>query len=779
MKKMSFLTVILAATLLAACGTDDSRTLTVVPYPNEAEIKTGTFKVSGAGLHCSAGFDAAAKAVVAEFAQQLSLVTGVESVVDENEAGDGFIFSLDPAMPEEAYTLDVSRKAAVVKASSLRGVNYAVQTIKQMLPVEIYGKTPADGKDWSLQCVEINDEPRFAYRGFMLDDARHFFGVELVKKYIDLMEIHKLNKFHWHLTDDQGWRIEIRKYPELTEKGSIRKETWAGHAYGQDGCYDGTPYGEGCWYTQDQIREIVAYAASKGIDVIPEIDLPGHMVAALATYPELGCTGGPYEVRTIWGVASEVLCAGNEKTFEFLENVLTEVTELFPYEYIHIGGDECPKTSWEKCPKCQSKIRELGLKDEDGFKAEHYLQSYVMERIGAFLAGKGKKVIGWDEILEGKIGKSATIMSWRGTSGGIKAAKLGNDVVMSPNIYCYLDRYQSTDKKNEPLAMGRYVPLHKTYAYDPQAVLTDEEKPRIIGVQGNMWTEYIADTEYLEYMLNPRLAAISEVQWCKLENKDWNRFVAAADDFCGIYDMLGYNYATHVFDVRGTLNVNHEEKCLEMALESHGRIRYTLDGSEPTMESPVYAKPLKINESCVLKARSERDGKLTSRLYMKSFDFHKAMLRPIQLLTKPVDDEKYPNNSPDMLVDGFRSLGGFNNGEYVGWRRARFEAVIEMDGTPYSTVLLSTAFDMREQVIDPMDLVVYTSEDGSDYKEVARVDIPAMVRGEEFGYREHSVSFPETTAKYLKVTAQSSRMPDWNVNKGRAGYLFIDEVIVR
>ncbi len=777
MRKIIILPVFVA--LFMACIKAEDQALNVVPYPNEVEIKSGTFHVSGAGLHCSADFNGDAKAVVSKFAEQLSLVTGKESPVDMDEASEGFIFKFDPTLPEESYSLTVSRKAAVIKASSLRGVNYAVQTIKQMLPAEIFGREAAADKDWSLKCVEIHDAPRFGYRGFMLDDARHFFGMDLVKKYIDIMEVHKLNKFHWHLTDDQGWRIEIKKYPELTEKGSIRKETWMGHTTDPDNGYDGTPYGEGCWYTQDQIREIIAYAAAKGIDVIPEIDLPGHMVAALATYPELGCTGGPYEVRTIWGVAGEVLCAGNEKTMEFLEDVLAEVAELFPYEYIHIGGDECPKTSWEKCPKCQAKIKELGLKDEDRFKAEHYLQSYVMERVGAFLAGKGKKVIGWDEILEGKIGKSATIMSWRGTSGGKKAVKLGNDVIMSPNTYCYLDRYQSTDKKNEPLGMGRYVPLMKSYSFEPQAGMAKEEKVHVLGVQANMWTEYIADTEYLEYMLNPRLAAISEVQWCLPENKSWERFVGNADELCEIYDVMGYNYATHVFDVRGSLNVNHEKKCLEMTLESHGKIRYTLDGSEPTLDSPVYRKPLEIRSTCVLKARGERNGELT-RLYEKSFEFHKAILCPIQFLTKPVEDEKYPNNSPELLVDGLRSMGGFNNGEYVGWQRKPFEAVIDMDGTSYSTVVLSTVVDRTENVAVPMDLVVSVSEDGKDYTEVARLDIPAMDKHEEDGCREYSVSFPETSARYLKVKARSlDRMPEWHGNRGRAGYLFIDEIAVR
>ncbi len=767
----------MAAALLIACGTIDNQAITVVPYPNEVEIGTGAFNAAGADFHYDAEFDEATKNIINDFAGRMSTVTGKECSTDENAAKTGFVFILDPTLPEEAYTLTISKKAATVKASSLRGVNYAVQTIKQMLPVEIFGKAPAEDKDWTLRCAEINDAPRFGYRGLLLDVARHFYDVESVKRYIDIMEVHKLNKLHWHLTDDQGWRIEIKKYPELTETGSIRKETLIGHAY-RSKTYDGTPYGEGYWYSQEQIKEIIAYAAAKGIDVIPEIDLPGHMVAALATYPELGCTGGPYEVRTTWGVAKEVLCAGNEKTMTFLEDVLTEVAELFPYEYIHIGGDECPKTSWEKCPKCQAKIKELGLKDDDEFKAEHYLQSYVMERMARFLESKGKKVIGWDEILEGKIGKSATIMSWRGVAGGLKAAKLGNDAIMSPNVYAYVDRYQSAEKDKEPLAMGGYVPIEKSYSYEPIVEgMTEEEKAHILGVQANMWTEYIKTDEYLDYMLLPRLAAISEVQWCEPEAKSWSRFLSAADEVCGIYEIMGYNYAPHIFFVRGSAKTDHEKGCVTVTLEAHGNIRYTLDGSDPAFDSPLYTGPIEIREDCTIKAQSEWNGELT-RSYEKSFEIHKAWLRPVKVLTEPNDNDRY--NCPDQLTDGLRGSGPFNNGDFVGWRKTPFEAVVEMDGTPYSSVTIGTVVNKLEYITSPLDLVVYTSEDGAEFTEAARLDIPVIAENDADGLREFSVSFPETSAKFVKVTASCLKaMPEWHVRKGRTGYLFIDEIIVK
>ena len=359
--------LLLAAVAVAviSCSTAEQKTLSVVPYPNEVNILKGTFNAAGADVRIAADLDEASRNVIGTFADQLSLVTGQASEVNGTDASSSFNFIYDASLPEEAYTLNISRKDVTVKASALRGFNYAIQTMKQMLPAEIFGKAEAADEDWSLQCVDIKDEPRFGYRGMHMDVSRHFFDMDMVKKYLDVMEIHKLNTLHWHLTDDQGWRVEIKKYPKLTEVGSIRKETLVGHLFRGEGVYDGTPYGEGCWFSQEQVKEIIAYAAAKGIDIIPEIDLPGHMLAALAAYPELGCTGGPYEVWGRWGIADEVLCAGNEQTMVFLENVLDEIADLFPCEYIHIGGDECPKVCWEKCPKCQAKIKELGLKDTE------------------------------------------------------------------------------------------------------------------------------------------------------------------------------------------------------------------------------------------------------------------------------------------------------------------------------------------------------------------------------------------------------------------------------
>ena len=549
MKK--FLSALFALALAASCTSLDPKEygIDVVPYPNEVSLKAGSYKVAGAVFHYDGNMDALSVQAVTDFADRLSRVTGKQSLVSEGHSRTGINFVVDPALAPEEYSLVVNRKAVIIKASALNGFIYAIQTVKQMLPEEIFSDSLDQDEDWKLKCVVIKDAPRFAYRGMHLDVSRHFWRVDEVKRYLDVMQVHKLNRFHWHLTDDQGWRIEIKKYPRLTEKGAVRKETLVGHLQPKDNVFDGTPYGEGLFYTQDQIREVVAYAAARGITVIPEIDLPGHMVAALACYPELGCTSGPYEVWPMWGVADDVLCPGNEKTFEFIENVLSEVADLFPSEYIHIGGDECPKVRWEKCPKCQARIKALGLEADERHSAEYFLQSYVTERVEAFLATRGKRIIGWDEILEGKLAPDATVMSWRGISGGLEAARLGHDAIMTPNSYLYFDYYQSDNQDAEPLAIGGYLPVSKVYSYEPfEEGMTQEEKSHIIGVQANLWTEYITTESQLEYMLLPRLAALSEVQWCQPQNKNWERFEDCVDDVCDIYDQMGYNYARHLLE---------------------------------------------------------------------------------------------------------------------------------------------------------------------------------------------------------------------------------------
>ncbi len=764
-----------AGIALCSCGSHDPQ-IAIVPYPNHLEAGRGTYRVTDRPVTCDSRTDERTQRAVVGFAARLATVTGGTNpvtVADEMPAS-GIRFVTDESLPAEGYELNVDGEGIEVRASQFPGFLYALQSLGQLLPAAVYGTEPAPDAAWEVPCVKIADAPRFAYRGMHLDVARHFFSVDEVKRYIDVMAIHKLNTLHWHLTDDQGWRIEIKRYPELTAVGSIRKATVVRKEWGT---YDGTPYGG--FYTQDEIRDVVKYAADRGVTVIPEIDLPGHMLAALTAYPELGCTGGPYEVWGRWGVADDVLCPGREKTFEFLEGVLTEVMELFPSEYIHIGGDECPKVRWEKCPRCQAKIRQLGLKDDGEHTAEHYLQSYVTDRIGKFLAQHGRRIIGWDEILEGRAPSDAVVMSWRGSEGGIAAAKLGHDVIMTPNSHFYFDYYQSLDTDAEPFGIGGYIPMEQVYSYDPAfPELTPEQQKHILGVQANLWTEYVLSDEHLEYMLLPRLAALSEVQWCQPETKDWNRFIGSfrMDE---IYSQMGYEFAKHIFGVTASYAVDPEKGGVVMTLTTQGGapIRYTLDGSDPTASSPLYKAPVTIGESCTFKAAALREGMQTP-VYARKFDFNKATGRRIALNAAPT--LKYTYGGASLLVDGYRGGPVYSNGAWIGFLNEPLDVTIDMQGAkPYSAVTVESLVEKGEWVFPPSSVGVYLSDDGSEFTEAALMSVPQETAGSPDGVKPFKVLFPETSARYLRVVARTvDPIPAWHGAAGQKAHMFVDEIIV-
>ena len=773
MKKL--LLTLAAGIVLCSCGSHDPQ-IAIVPYPNHLETGRGTYRVTDRPVTCDSRTDERTQRAVVGFAARLATVTGGTNpvtVADEVPAS-GIRFVTDESLPAEGYELNVDGEGIEVRASQFPGFLYALQSLEQLLPAAVYGTEPAPDAAWEVPCVKIADAPRFAYRGMHLDVARHFFSVDEVKRYIDVMAIHKLNTLHWHLTDDQGWRIEIKRYPELTAVGSIRKATVVRKEWGT---YDGTPYGG--FYTQDEIRDVVKYAADRGVTVIPEIDLPGHMLAALTAYPELGCTGGPYEVWGRWGVADDVLCPGREKTFEFLEGVLTEVMELFPSEYIHIGGDECPKVRWEKCPRCQAKIRQLGLKDDGEHTAEHYLQSYVTDRIGKFLAQHGRRIIGWDEILEGRAPSDAVVMSWRGSEGGIAAAKLGHDVIMTPNSHFYFDYYQSLDTDAEPFGIGGYIPMEQVYSYDPAfPELTPEQQKHILGVQANLWTEYVLSDEHLEYMLLPRLAALSEVQWCLPETKDWNRFIGSfrMDE---IYSQMGYEFAKHIFGVTASYAVDPEKGGVVMTLTTQGGapIRYTLDGSDPTASSPLYKAPVTIGESCTFKAAALREGMQTP-VYARKFDFNKATGRRIALNGAPT--LKYTYGGASLLVDGYRGGPVYSNGAWIGFLNEPLDVTIDMQGAkPYSAVTVESLVEKGEWVFPPSSVGVYLSDDGSEFTEAALMSVPQETAGSPDGVKPFKVLFPETSARYLRVVARTvDPIPAWHGAAGQKAHMFVDEIIV-
>ncbi|MCM1292688.1 MAG: family 20 glycosylhydrolase [Bacteroides sp.] len=666
----------------------------------------------------------------------------------------------------DAYTLTVIPDMIIIDGASAAGNFYGIQTLRKSVD--------ANGKgDVVFPGVVINDSPRFAYRGAHFDTSRHYFPVDSIKEFIDMLALHNINKFHWHITDDQGWRLEIKKYPKLTEIGSWRDGTCIGHDFESS---DSIRYGG--YYTQDEARDIVKYAADRHITVIPEIDMPGHMIAALTAYPELGCTGGPYSVWQRWGVSQDVLCAGNDTTLKFIDDVLTEVVDIFPSEYIHIGGDECPKDRWEECPKCQARIVALGLVDDDHSTAEQKLQSFVMEHAAKTLAGMGRKMIGWDEIIEGGLFPGATVMSWRGVEGAREAAKMGHDAIMTPTNYCYFDYSQSQNLAEEPLGIGGFVSVEKVYSLEPTESLTPEQSKHILGAQANLWTEYISDLSHAQYMELPRLAALSEVQWLQPETKDYDAFTKRAVRLVDHYKNLGYNYATHIFDIQGGLQSDPAQHAIVANLSTvdDAPIYYTLDGSTPTTTSKLYTGPLPITSTTTFKALAIRPDS-QSRLFVDSVKFAKSTSSAVELLTTPHSRYKAPGG---LLTDGRFGGSSFNTGQWIGYENTPLVAVIDLGSEQnISSVDLNTLVDGLNWIMDARGIKVDVSDDGTNFNRVAEVEYPAMTEYVS-EIRPHHMQFAPTNARYVKVTVDcETKLPEWHgAGAGKPGFLFVDEIVV-
>ncbi|MDO5105135.1 family 20 glycosylhydrolase [Capnocytophaga sp.] len=707
----------------------------------------------------------------AEFlSQYIEKQSGIKlSVTEQTEATENIIALKTDFASEnkEAYQLSVNQKNITINGASEAGVFYGIQTLRKSIPVEQVNAV-------ELHSVTITDTPRFGYRGAHLDVARHFFPIDSIKIFVDMLALHNMNTFHWHLTDDQGWRIESKKYPELTQVGSKRKETVIGRNSGE---YDGKPYGG--FYTQDQLKEIVAYAKDRHITVIPEVDLPGHMQAALATYPELGCTGGPYEVWTQWGVSDDVLCAGNQKVYGFIEDILNEVADIFPSEYIHIGGDESPKVRWEKCPKCQLKIKELGFKKDAHHTAEEYLQSHVISFAERVLAKRGRRIIGWDEILEGGIAPNATVMSWRGIEGGTFAAQTGHDAIMTPMSFLYFDYYQSQDTENEPLAIGGYVPVERAYSFEPvPEVLTPEKRKHILGVQANIWTEYIKTFKQVQYMALPRFAALAEVQWTQPEKKNYPDFLKRVVPLIKIYELYGYNYATHIFDLKSDITATKGNIEVSFATVDNAPIYFTLDGSEPTEKSEKYSQPIKIAQDVQLRAVGIRESGKT-RIFAEDFKFNKATARPIKMLSTIYPSYKY--NGETVLVDGSTGRENFKTGRWIAFSGDDLEAVIDLgSATEVSKVAFNANVITGDWIYDARSFSVAVSDDGENFREVASEAYPSEKEGHKSEIRTHALSFETLKTRFVKVKITSERsIPDWHTQaKGKLGFLFVDEITI-
>lgn len=594
--------------------------INIIPMPQTLVQQEGTFKLSG-----STSFGAStpeAKTVAEYFAAKMNRSTGFNIKVADS---GNITLNIDPSleMNEEGYKLEVTPSAVNVTAKSAQGLFYGLQSFMQLLPAEIESPSVVNNIAWTAQAVQITDEPRFEYRGLMIDPCRHFMTVDEIKKQLDVMALFKMNRMHWHLTEDQGWRIEIKKYPKLTEVGSKRIEA------------DGSEYGG--YYTQEEIKEVVKYASDRFITVVPEIELPGHELSAIAAYPELSCKGEPTTPRIIWGVEDIVMCAGKELPFQFLEDVIAEVAPLFPGEYLHIGGDECPKTSWKSCPLCQKRIREEGLKADKDHTAEERLQSYFVQRMEKVAAKYGKKIIGWDEILEGGLSPTATVMSWRGEEGGIAAALTNHDVIMTPGGNgMYLDHYQG-DSKLEPVAIGGYTTLEKTYSYNPTPdTLASMNKEHFVkGVQGNVWSEYLYTNDVREYRTFPRAIAIAEIGWTNNDKKDYSDFERRIDNAYVRLDAHQINY--HIpqpEQPNGSCNFVAFTDSVSLTFKTSRpeRMVYTLDGTDPTAQSTTYTGPISFTETTTLKiATALPSGKLSP---IRTIKVDKQELAPAKVVEK-------------------------------------------------------------------------------------------------------------------------------------------------
>ena len=780
MNKLSHLVLagFLALAITSCARQDIEASYQVVPLPQEVSLNAETpFRLNRNTLIAYPEGNDLLKRNAEFLAEYIGQATGfvlpTQGLAEGKEpAKHSIVLGLSADIAnKEGYVLDVQADNVFLNGQTPNGVFYGIQTLRKAIPAQ------TTATDILLPAGVINDEPRFPYRGLHLDVSRHFFPLEFIKEYIDLLALHNMNTFHWHLTDDQGWRIEIKRYPKLTEVGAMRNRTVIGKNSGK---YDNTPYGG--FYTQEEAREIVEYARERYIDVIPEVDLPGHMLAALAAYPELGCTGGPYEVCPEWGIFEDVLCIGNDKTFEFLEGVMEEIIDIFPSRYIHIGGDECPRTRWQSCPKCQARIKAEGLKADKNHTAEDRLQSYCMTRIEKFLNAHGRQIIGWDEILDGDVAPNATVMSWRGMEGGIKAAQLGHDVIMVPTSYAYLDYYQTDDLTDEPFGIGGYVPVEKVYSLEPvPATLTAEQAKHILGAQANLWTEYILTPEHAEYMILPRIAALCEVQWTQPEKKDFQDFAKRLVSLMKLYQRDGLNYAKHIFNLKAAFTPDAANKTINVTLGTvdDAPIYYTLDGTEPTTASTLYdGQPVTISQTagfCAVAIRPEGNSKVVKR----DIDFNKATLCPITL-TGQQPAANYAYDGAITLVDGMKGSNSYTNGAWLGFIGGDVTAVIDLGApTEIQHVAINANISMDNWIMGCKGLEVAVSDDNETFRPVSSMVFPDETDLHKNDIETYEASFNPVEARYVKVTARPfAALPKGHDGAGKAPYLFIDEISI-
>jgi len=672
-----------------------------------------------------------------------------------------FVVADSFGLPPEGYELFVNSEGINLYGTRA-GIFYGLQTILQLI------QHGTNANSLIVPSCSIIDYPRFSWRGMHLDVARHFFPKENVKDYIRYMAMYKMNTFHWHLTDDQGWRIEIKKYPLLTGVGGWRKHTLVGHYSEEPDVYDEKQHGG--FYTQAEISEIIRFADSLHITIVPEIEMPGHASAMLTAYPYLGNTNGPYQVQGTWGVFTEVL-APKDSTFEFLQNVLTEVAALFPGKYIHIGGDECPKDEWSASPFCQNLIRTNNLKDEQG------LQSWFVHRIVAFLATKGKNAIGWDEILEGGLPAGAAVMSWRGEDGGIAAARSAHNVVMTPGGYCYIDHYQSRNA-GEPLAIGGYLPIEKVYSYDPvPAILNASERKYIMGVQGNLWTEYIPTFSQVQYMLFPRIAALAEVAWSNKQNSNYENFVPRITAHMLYYDKMQVNYSRAMFEINSRYESAGESGMFVhlSTLSSSGEIHFARHGNIPDADGEKYIAPIFLLHADTLTAAVYRSGERISPYFSQTFAANRALGKPVTLRKGP--SPSYNTGGAMTLVDGIKGRTPWTGAEWLGWWGDTLDATIDLGKVDtVKSVRLVTLQDQGSWIYYPQEVNVFLSEDGVNFTS-ASTELNQTNTPENRAYFWY---IKAKKARYVRVVAYGKGMiPPGKSGAGYPAWLFASEIIIQ
>lgn len=769
MKRILFLFI--CPLLAVACNKRVVADYNVIPQVQNLSVKDGDVYV----------FDSSRKLVYDNqdsrrslelFAQDLEELVGIRPSVAEGTSDDAkgnvyFTLGLQDGR-KEAYSINVNSDGILVRAVAPEGIYRATRTLLKSVGTE---KTSSV----EFPSAEVSDWPRFGYRGLMLDVSRHFSDVEMVKRTIDMLALHQLNIFHWHLTDDQGWRIEIKSHPELTEIGAWRDDTVVGrYLGGTDYPTDGKRHGG--FYTQEQIREIVAYAKERYIEIIPEIDLPGHTSAVLAAYPQLGCEDKEYKVANRWGVIRDVLCAGNPASLDLFKDIMDEVCDLFPGKYIHLGGDECVKDRWKACPKCQKKIRELGLKDGSRYSKEDYLQSWFMGEVASFVQSKGKRVIGWDEILEGVPMDDSVIMSWRGTEGGITAARMGHDVVMTPTSDMYFDQSQTLASQLEEIPVGGFINVMKVYSYEPlPASLTPEQQKHILGCQANVWCEYMPEERIRQYQMLPRLAALSEVQWTMPERKNYKDFLKRLPKMLSIYDHYGYNYAKHIFDVACSYSVNVEKGSLEVSLSTLGNdpIYYTLDGTSPqTKKAMLYDDtPIVISSPSELKVSVLRNGKFTKEETLFKLDCNKATFKKVNISTTlNIMQAHLPH---EILTDGI--IGSLRCDDYR-WMSCtgRMSLVLDLGKSESFSRIGWVALNSKsENILVPQNVKIQISEDGKQYCTILDIEKNHEIKAEQ-SVERISEEVGAQTARYIKMDFDSYKYPD----KTSPSWVFLSELIV-